>query len=685
MTADPIIAATTSSEDHGCAEFTWDTMDRSEAESVEWHSLGQVLDDINDSFAPGEGAGLLIHRVLAANCDFTGEPTGGVLVCGTRHSEQGFVDRPWSERAFGDIDSCRRPPMSLDRVTTEALRWHRHVGDCNHPELKPESFDLLIASHGAHQVANLDELFRQARQGLKPGGIMYLYEWIGPPHLRVPRRNRLVATVLLLALFPRRATRTTRGGKVKGLRYLQSPSRSLDPGSAGTPLELRLRFQENFEILSEYQHGGLTYPMFEGMAHNMAQHQPRTRRRIRAVIAIEKWLTRWGIIHPLFTIAVGRRRPGPVVLPVAGAARAVATTPGVPSANSASAGGATEPGSPAVSAGSTATVTQEEILTEIGALTAANRAEPSVVVERRLVDLRHRAFLARDHRGDAALQWPPEVPPRFADVTGIPEIDVDSLDVDTLRAGILGRGSLVVRNAVDPAGVERLREAISASLAAFDAAEAGTSDPETDPWFHPFTPAPGSGSGAVDHNDRYWARETGGMFAADSPRALFTLLEVLDNSPILDVVAAYLEERPALSVKKTTLRRVDPVAHADWHQDGAFLGADVRSVNVWIALTHCGIDAPSMDIVARRLEAIEPTGLDGALFDWSVSESTAIRVAGPEGIERPVFAPGDVILFDHMNLHRTSCGPEFTRQRFAIEAWLFAPSHYPIDQGPILT
>lgn len=683
MTTEPNVATTTSAEDLRRAELTWDTMDHDEVGSVAWLSLRQVADDINDSFAPREGAGLLVHRFLAANRDATGELTGGALVCGDMQSEQGFFDQPWSELTFGDVHGYDLSSVSLDRFTTEAFRWHPHVGDCNHLELEPEHFDLLIANHGAHHVANLDNLFRQARQGLKPGGIMYIYEWVGPPYLQIPRRNRLVATALLLALFPRRATRTTHMGKVKGLRYLQDPPGSFDPSEACNSLELRPRFQENFEILCEYQHGGLTYPMFEGIARNMAQDQPRTRRRIKAVIAIEKWLTRRGIIYPLFTIAVGRRRLA--TTPAVSAGPAAAGSHRAPANGSAARGIANNPQSAVVAARSTPQVDQDRILAEIGTLTAANRAEPSVAVERQLVDLRHRAFLARDHRGDAATPWPPEVPPRFAGVTGIPDIDVGDLNVETLRAGILGRGSLVVRNVVDPAGVERLREAISLSLAAYDAAEEGTSDPGTDPWFYPFTPAPGAGSGAVDHHDRYWTRQTGGMFAADSPRALFALLEVLNETPVLDVVAAHLGERPALSVKKTTLRRVDPVAYADWHQDGAFLGADVRSVNVWIALSHCGIDAPSMDIVARRLEDIVTTGVDGALFDWSVSETSATRVAGPDGIERPVFAPGDIILFDHMNLHRTSFGPEFTRQRFAIEAWLFAPSRYPIDRGPILT
>ena len=44
---------------------------------------------------------------------------------------------------------------------------------------------------------------------------------------------------------------------------------------------------------------------------------------------------------------------------------------------------------------------------------------------------------------------------------------------------------------------------------------------------------------------------------------------------------------------------------------------------------------------------------------------------------RPVFAPGDAIFFDHMNLHRTGSRPEMTEPRFAVESWFFGPSAFP--------
>lgn len=51
---------------------------------------------------------------------------------------------------------------------------------------------------------------------------------------------------------------------------------------------------------------------------------------------------------------------------------------------------------------------------------------------------------------------------------------------------------------------------------------------------------------------------------------------------------------------------------------------------------------------------------------------------------RPIFEPGDALLFDELFLYRTACEPAMTSERYAIETWLFAPSVYPDKQIPLV-
>jgi hypothetical protein len=149
--------------------------------------------------------------------------------------------------------------------------------------------------------------------------------------------------------------------------------------------------------------------------------------------------------------------------------------------------------------------------------------------------------------------------------------------------------------------------------------------------------------------------------AVDSSRTMFDVLEAFEEIDLAEPLTGYLGERPAPSVKKWTLRRVPTTT-----------------------LSHCGETAPGLDVVARRFDRLAETGTNGAYFDWSVGESVVERVADGAPILRPVFEPGDALLFDNMFLHRTAADATMTQTRYAIESWFFAPSRYPNDQVPLV-
>ncbi|MDQ5834632.1 MAG: phytanoyl-CoA dioxygenase family protein, partial [Actinomycetota bacterium] len=163
---------------------------------------------------------------------------------------------------------------------------------------------------------------------------------------------------------------------------------------------------------------------------------------------------------------------------------------------------------------------------------------------------------------------------------------------------------------------------------------------------------------------------------------MFEMLEAFERTGLRQVIHGYLGERPAISIQKCTLRKVDPDSGSGWHQDGAFLG-DVRALNVWLSLSRCGDEAPGLDVVPKRLDRIVPTGTEGAAFDWSVSPQVVEQVAAPEGVIRPIFEPGDVLLFDEMNLHSTGVDPAMPNSRYAIESWFFGLSGFPNEYVPL--
>lgn len=322
-------------------------------------------------------------------------------------------------------------------------------------------------------------------------------------------------------------------------------------------------------------------------------------------------------------------------------------------------------------------------LEAIRVLTAANRERRDHETERRLVRLRLEAFAELDRSGGPP-SWPPAGPADdvFAARVGPPEVNRAALTADVLRSGIQRHGCVVVRGLVNPTSVAQVLEGIECAFAACDA-HVGDS-----PWYQPFDP--GSGDHLFPRGwdpliPREWVRRADAILAVDSPPTLFDVIEALEEAGVGDLLTAYLGERPVLSAKKTALRWARSGTDADWwHQDGAFLGADIHAVNVWIALSHCGEDAPSIDFVDRRLNWIVETGAEGARYEWSVGPDALAHAKGDTPVVRPTFAPGDALLFDQFFLHRTGVSPGMTRDRFAIEAWCFGSSTFPPDQIPIV-
>lgn len=162
------------------------------------------------------------------------------------------------------------------------------------------------------------------------------------------------------------------------------------------------------------------------------------------------------------------------------------------------------------------------------------------------------------------------------------------------------------------------------------------------------------------------------------------LLQLYEKYDLKQLVTDYLGESPVLSVKKRMLLRSTlPIEESGWHQDGAFMGTDINSINLWIPLSECGgtTGAPGMAVGPRRLYS---TGsAEGASFDWSVSDETVQEGAFGSRPVAPVFNAGDAFFFDHLFLHRTQAGVDLDKVRYAIKTWFFGATTFPKSQVPI--
>jgi hypothetical protein len=304
----------------------------------------------------------------------------------------------------------------------------------------------------------------------------------------------------------------------------------------------------------------------------------------------------------------------------------------------------------------------------------ANRRQSDPALERQLANWRHRAFYEpAEHKGRP--DWPPLLPdPRPDLIDRIPEIGAAELNAKCLGGAIQYHGSLIVRGLLSAARMPGYVDAIEQAFAARET-KAGAEQSA----YAPLEPVNGHDLAG----ERGFVSEFT-VLTVDAPHFLARWMDEIEDCGVLQAVSEYLGERPALSANKATLYRLPNNPGSQWHQDGAFLGRDIRTVNLWVAGTECGIDAPGLDIIPWRLSDIVETGTHGSIYDWSVGEGFVDHLARNRPIATPHFKPGDAILFDQLCLHRTSAKPGMKFGRYAIETWMFAPSCYG-DGVPLVT
>ena len=324
----------------------------------------------------------------------------------------------------------------------------------------------------------------------------------------------------------------------------------------------------------------------------------------------------------------------------------------------------------------------EELSGEIDELTRANRPRRDPEVERRILRLRHRAGLELIDHPAAIPGHPPPAFDLLPNGSELPEVEPGQQSPELLRAAVLRHGCLLIRGLLGRDEALRLAEDVDRAFEAREVQQSG--GPAPGGYYEEFEPDPRFNLAA----QRRWVTDAAGVWAADSPKVMFEMLDAFERTGLRRLATEYLGERPAISINKCTLRRVQPqissgVSGIAWHQDGAFLG-DVNALNIWLSLSHCGDEAPGLDIVPRRLDQIVPTGTEGAAFDWSVSPAVAEDAAGDVAILRPIFEPGDVLLFDEFFLHATAAEPDMPNTRHAIESWFFGPSGFPGEYAPLV-
>jgi O-antigen biosynthesis protein len=120
------------------------------------------------------------------------------------------------------------------------------AADFNAPAFPRAAYDAVFIHQALHHVAKLEKLLRAIRRCLKPGGLLYLEEYVGPSSTAW-NADRLAPLARLYEELPRSLRRLDR---------LPSPIQADDPSEAIRSGEIREQVAIGYDVEHERGYGG---------------------------------------------------------------------------------------------------------------------------------------------------------------------------------------------------------------------------------------------------------------------------------------------------------------------------------------------------------------------------------------------------------------------------------------------
>ena len=230
---------------------------------------------------------------------------------------EGSRERVWARTGrFSRIDAYDVSPSDIDAAREHAKSegldavLNFQLGDIYKLDYEPESLDLVIAEDALHHMTPLKELLARFERWLRPDGLLFVNEYVGPRRLQM-RPRQLEAANALLTLLPESCRREWGSDRVKTrvqpdgwLRvYLKDPSEAVESDRI-VPL-----LRERFDVIEERPYGEtIVDPVLLSIAPNFAGDDQLARKALHLMFSAEELLLEAGELESMRTVVICRKR-----------------------------------------------------------------------------------------------------------------------------------------------------------------------------------------------------------------------------------------------------------------------------------------------------------------------------------------------------------------------------------------
>lgn len=219
------------------------------------------------------------------------------LACGSGRAERALMRRGICEHFDGIDISGKAIAKARRSANTEALDIQYSTGDLNKVMLQPETYDLVVTQNCLHHVLELEHLANEIWNSLRPGGLLWIDDFIGESQFQWNDRRMEVAQCLLKFI-----PEELRWDSINQRRHEPRrpvPGKLISPFEAIRSEEIIPVFMEHFDVMDKHLTDSILYLTATKGSYPAFASSDRGREIFEFLWRLDRMLIESNILAPL--------------------------------------------------------------------------------------------------------------------------------------------------------------------------------------------------------------------------------------------------------------------------------------------------------------------------------------------------------------------------------------------------
>ncbi len=292
-------------------ERVTDSWKHTKSPPVNWENIPAVKEYIDEAISGNAG---INHRsyIKQTHLQQHKNLTALSLGCGVGQNELAWAEMDIFQRidAFDisakRIEQARR--SAAEKGCENIVKFS--VANAQNQDLGKAKYDLVLFEGSLHHFSPMEEILQKVNKCLKPGGLLVVFDFVGPSRFQWTERQLSVANALL-QILPERYKRVWPGASLK--KRIYRPGRLFmvlrDPSEAAASSHIMPCLRQLFDIIEIKEIGGaVLHLLFSGIAHNFQAQDGETRSWLQVCFTVEKMLLKSQAINSDFVLVISRKK-----------------------------------------------------------------------------------------------------------------------------------------------------------------------------------------------------------------------------------------------------------------------------------------------------------------------------------------------------------------------------------------